>query len=127
MKGTSILGNGKIIKLMGMESILQKAVIIRVIFLNLSKMEKVFSPLKTETSIKVFTKMEIPMDRVNIFGKTAQSTKAISFKALDMAKVNGPVQMVIIIKVNLKMIRKMVMVFLIGKMEINIKGNLLMM
>ncbi len=90
-------------------------------------MAKVYNHLKMEMYIKAFMKTEIHTDMGSIFGKTDQFIKEILFKGFGTEKETGQVLMEITIKANLKMIRKMVLGYLIGRMEINTRVSSSMM
>lgn len=89
-------------------------------------MGKAYNHLKMGMSTKAFMKMEIHTDMGSIFGKTDQFIREILFKGFGTEKETGPVLMEITTKANLKMIRRMVLGYLIGRMVINTRVSLSM-
>lgn len=76
---------------------------------------------------KGFIRMEFPTDSESIAGRTAQSTKAISFKGLGTGREYGAIPKVIIIRDNLKRIRKTELECFSGQTAISIKASSSMM
>jgi hypothetical protein len=133
-KETSLLANGKIIRLMDMEYISLVRATIKVnykfskdSFRSLLNMGKVCSNSRMEMYTKDFTRMESLMVMGNIIGRTVLYTKEIFLQDFEKEKGFGRMQKVITMKVSSKTIKRMAMEYFCGKMETNMREILSMM
>lgn len=122
--------NGKIIKHVVMENIYKVMVIdmldISLIGRNMGK-ERNFSVMVTD--IKEIIRMENHMDMASIFGVMEHHFKVIFKMDYDLVKVFGEGDQILQLtnfKENMRKIKRMVMVYIVGLMGMNIEVCLLM-